>query len=234
MSTITKKRMKFYVDIEHDCDVECPSEYSVFEFISRFDVGDQATLNKCSELLDDPQHTEGQTWWPLSCYRHGGEHWFRSDNRPAYADRWDTTKMAGVVHLVATDGSDVQDDRDAAVDGFLETYNLWCSGDTWWYDIRYDSPNTKQGTCPCCHTENTTREEDHIEEYDSCGGFIGGEHVMEEVIRVFEGYRKDNPDFNDLYEIELKGDDAGKTLHDELTDSLRELGFRMSDDSNED
>jgi hypothetical protein len=65
-----------------------------------------------------------------------------------------------------------RDRLERIVEGTLEEYSMWCSGDCYW--VRVERALDPEH-CPTCDS----RTNDEYEEIESCGGFIGRNHVNE-------------------------------------------------------
>lgn len=92
----------------------------------------------------------------VSYYEHGNCLWFRANsNVPAGVEfQWDGRKIAGIVEYV--DEYEVEN-MDEAIDSFLKVYTDWANGNCYYCSIT----------------------DDNGEFIDSCGGFIGSEHLAD-------------------------------------------------------
>ena len=223
----TKEKLKIYISLEHDPHTESPFEHDVFKFFDRFSQGSGALVEALEDVRENKNHVEGKTYWGLSCYRHSGSHWFLKDERPVGADSWDTTVMAGLLVIESADPSEVGPDPTKSARAMVDEYNKWCNGDTWWYSISYEVEKTIEGTCPCCETPNVNWYEKSTKDHDSCGGYIGVEYIIEEIVGSLNHIAKEIPEATSIYEVELQGDEPGKCNHDELADKIHELGFKV-------
>lgn len=229
MTTATKRKLKLYVSLEHDDDTESPFDHDVFSLVSVFSDGRGAVVEKLEEFREKG-YGEGRTWWWVSCYRHGGEHWFVRGKRPAGADHWDTTDAAGILYLDEHDPSHVGPTPQEAAESILEEYNRWCSGDCWYFSIKWDIEKQHHGTCPCCEAPNSSWVETYVDDYDSCGGIIGLEYTLDELLMILKSIKEENPETADRYEVVIRGDQAGRAYEGDVADKVREAGFRVTGD----
>lgn len=227
MTTATKPNLKIHVNFQYDQDTESPFEMDCFELLAV----DACGGHQLSRLLDTlKKEDEGKTWWVVSCYRHGGEHWFLKDQAPVGADQWDTQQFAGVLHLPSGDPSDVGPTPQKAAESILETYNRYCSGDCWYYRITYEEEVVNEGNCPCCDHEGSwiTKED---RDFDAPhGGIIGLEFALEELKSDLESFIKQHPGSTDEFEASLGGDSQAMAYSGDIQDKIRETGFRFSGD----
>jgi len=200
-------RNNVYIKVEHDPDTESPFEYDCFEFVNGFTNRDRY----CKLRGELPLEDLDKTWWLLNCYRHGGEVWSLAGE--GYECRFDTSHYCGLLHLPSKDPSEVGGDATAAARSVLDVYNEWVSGNCWWYRIEYAEYVFQEGTCPCCETPDVTVREDRLVEFDSCGGFIGTEHVQQEIKDALKTLFEANPYL-------LKGDVHVKSDSDYLETDL--------------
>lgn len=118
----------------------------------------------------------GLAFW-LSYYEHGQSAWFlKGGPYPAGVEfQWDGCRLAGLLvweHGAKSMGARSYESRAEDAAGFLETYNQWANGETYWYRVAEDR-----------------------EDRDSCGGFIGAESVA---AAVAESLRHLYPDRDDV------------------------------------
>jgi hypothetical protein len=106
----------------------------------------------------------GLAYW-LSVYRHSGEHWFISSERPWFADKWDTSVYAGILiweHKPEDMGAKTKEDRQKDAQGYLDQLNQYFNGEV--YGV-------------------TVKETDYPGEvYESCWGFYSKEEVIDFVL----------------------------------------------------
>lgn len=159
---------RLYLRIMFDPDTDSPCEYDGFKLYS---------FNRRHASFCDPEKLPlsplalrnklraGTAFW-LDYYEHGLCCWSLAGDGPQ--DQWDTARRAGLLiweepakHL----GSEhTYEGRRKQAESFLETYTDWCNGNTFWYQL-----------------------EDELEAHvDSCGGFIGDEHLIDGLNEVLE------------------------------------------------
>jgi len=176
--TMTKVRLR----LEHDCDTESPNNWGGWKAISfnnrRVNYQDPYDffdgLNDYGEVI--PAHIGIQrkldcgTAFVLSCYEHSGIVWgLRGE---VFQCRWDTTTSAGILlwqgkakHLPkGDDKSATYEARQEDARAFIREYTRWANGE-----------------CYCYSIEN---EDEEI--IDSCGGFIGTEHLFDTIKEQLE------------------------------------------------
>lgn len=227
MTTATEQKLKIVVRVEHDQDMESPLEHDCFTLISGFNnVGKfQNTFN---EFMDDDDRIPEEDFWMLSCYRHGFESW--SLLGEGHQCQWDTTPYAGVLYLenpkerdqwknVKVDGE--QFTSTDAARSVIETYNRWLSGDCWWYRIEVEEETNAEGCCSKCGTPDVNRYERSLEEQDSCGGFIGLEHCLDEIESSLK-HVADSVTDKSRYEFEICGDEAGQCYISDIAERIKE------------
>ncbi len=231
MTTTTQEKLKIVVRVEHDQYTESPLEHDGFTFISGFNNSEkfQDTFN---EFMDDDDRIPEEDFWMLSCYRHGGESW--SLLNEGYPCQWDTTKYAGVLYLenpkerdqwknVKVDGE--QFTSTDAARSVIETYNRWLSGDCWWYRIEVEEETNDEGCCSKCGTPDVNWYERSLKEYDSCGGFIGLEHCLDE---LEAGLRHQfNALLDERYEVVIQCDDAARCYEGDIAERIKRVGLTL-------
>lgn len=232
MTTTTKQKLKIVVRVEHDQDTESPLEHDCFTLLSGFNDSEkfQDTFN---EFMKDDDRIPGKDFWMLSCYRHGGESW--SLLNEGYQCQWDTTRHAGVLYL------ENPKDRDQwktlkvpfskeeytstdAARSTLEDYNRWLSGDCWWYRIESEEETNVEGCCSKCGTPDVNWYERSTEEQESCGGFIGLEHALDEIQLCLDHWFKSEAD---KYEVVIQCDDAARTYESDIAERIKEVGLTL-------
>ena len=187
------------LQIEYDQDTESPMEncdgqWKLYSFNRRHGnfVDHHKYLKQSANGGDIEGATIGfarklevGTAFILSCYEHSGVQWGLQGE--TMQCRWDTAQVAGVLvweHPVSEMGAKTYKDRQEDARKFLEVYNAWCNGETYWYKI----------------------EDEDDEDVDSCGGFIGDDlrqHLAEEHPELFNEDKKTLKE-----EVELCGDAA--------------------------
>lgn len=231
MIALTKQKLRIVVRVEHDQDTESPLENDCFKMLSAFQGGEKF-LNTFGEFMKDADRMSGEDFWALSCYRHSGESW--SLLGEGHQCQWDTTREAGVLYLENPKERDQW--KDVKVDGeqftstdaarsVIETYNRWLSGDCWWYRVEVEEETNVEGCCSKCGTPDVNWYERSLKEYDSCGGFIGLEHCLDE---LEAGLRHQ---FNDLlderYEVVIQCDDAARCYEGDIAERIKKAGFTL-------
>ncbi len=234
--TTTQEKLKIVVRVEHDQDTESPLEHDCFTLLSGF-KNSEKFMNTFDEFMEDDDRIPGEDFWMLSCYRHGGESW--SLLNEGYQCRWDTTKHAGVLYL---DNPKERDQwKNVKVDGeqwtstdaarsVLNTYNRWLSGDCWWYRIEFEKETHVVGSCPRCNTHDVDWYDRHLEEVDSCGGFIGLEHALDEIqsslAYQFDGETVPRGDA-DKFDVVIECDDAARCYEGDIAERVKKVGFTL-------
>jgi hypothetical protein len=164
--------MKFIVRIEHDCEVESPSNddcsWTLHSFNRRHrsfthpdelgisvDRDDDGTHGLVAEGELAKKLENGLAFW-LSYFEHGQCMWFLKDGPvPGGVEfRWDGTRYAGLLVWDNPEneiGAKTREDRAKDAAGFLEDYTSWANGEGYYYVVE-------------------TEDGEHI---DSCGGFLG-------------------------------------------------------------
>lgn len=230
MTTTTQEKLKIVVRVEHDQDTESPLEHDCFTLLSGFNGS--AILSTLNEFMKDDARIPGEDFWMLSCYRHGGESW--SLLNEGYQCRWDTTKYAGVLYL--ENPKDRDQWKNHKVDGkqytstdaaraVLETYNRWLSGDCWWYRVEVEEETNVEGCCSKCGTPDVNWYERSMEEHDSCGGFIGLEHCLDEL--EAELRRQSNALLDERYEVVIQCDDAARCYEGDIAKKIKKAGLTL-------
>jgi hypothetical protein len=226
MIALTKQKLRIVVRVEHDQDTESPLENDCFKMISAFQGGERF-LNTFDEFMRDANRMPGEDFWALSCYRHSGEAW--SLLGEGHQCQWDTTREAGVLYLENPKERDQW--KDVKVDGeqftstdaaraVLETYNRWLSGDCWWYRIEVEEETNAEGCCSKCGTPDVNWYERSLEEADSCGGFIGLEHCLDEIESSLK-HVADGVTDKSRYEFEICGDEAGQAYLGDISERIK-------------
>jgi len=229
MTTETMTKPKIHVDFQYDQDTDSPIENDVFTLLTVDSCGG----GQLAELLDTlPVSMKGKTWWIVSCYRHGGEHWFLHGDEPAGTDQWDTTQFAGLLYLPSADPDEVGPDPKKAAEGILEEYNRYCDGDCWYYKITYEVDVEHNGNCPCCNKEGTwfTREFEVEDHGAGHGGIIGSDYAIECLVDDLKYFEEMYRGSTDKYEVRIGSDQQGKAHWDDIQAKIREVGFRFAGD----
>lgn len=124
-------------------------------------------------------------------YEHGNCLWFLSDSKtPAGVEfQWDGRKVAGYIEFM-DDENYIPDDIKESATSFLKMYTDYCNGNTYAYSIT-----------------------DGEEIIDSCGGFIGEEHLISDLADIIE-----DRDFEIIGEYSFFQNDVEKEISSRLND----------------
>ncbi len=179
--------------IEHDDDTENPMEYSDWKFVSfnRNHIGYENPYDYVSSVnqYGDPQPADigilrklaCQTAFLVSCYEHSGcSYSLRGEGMQC---RWDTADIAGILLYTGKLKYLPKDRREEYARSILSVYTDWANGNCYWYSLTVIFPDGEE------------------ESEDSCGGFIGSDHVLSEIKDAIAGIEGE-------YELEVKGDCA--------------------------
>lgn len=174
----TVETPKYTVTIEVDSDVESPMDedcqWTLYSFNSRHsnyrdpEALGLGPLNEFGEVaipsLGLRRRLHVGTAFIVSYYEHGDCKWGLQGGVPSCP--WDSRRVAGLLvwerpikELGASALKDAHERylmRRKYAEGFLESYTAWSNGDCYWYSI----------------------EDAAGETVDSCGGFIGVEHLI--------------------------------------------------------
>ena len=226
-----KPKKQIFVKVFHDEYAESPVDRDVFSLV----VFDRRSIYY-GQLPEDKLKPEdiGRTWWPLSCYEHGAKH-YSIRGTESYVDPWDTTLNAGVLFITSGDPTEVGPDPTTAAKGFIAEFNDWANGDCWGYDISYEEYQCQQGTCPCCHTPNVEWGELEVQEWQSCGGFIGRDYFVSAVIEEFHSllsWYNGRPELAgplmDASSYKVSLNPSAHSDHSELVEAFEALGFSVT------
>lgn len=181
--------------IEHDQDTENPMEYSDWQFISfnRNHIGYENPYDYISSVnqYGEPQPADigirrklaCGTAFLVSCYEHSGcSYSLRGEGMQC---RWDTTDIAGILIYTGKLKYLPRDKREEYARSVLSVYTDWANGNCYWYSLEVGS--------------NDIDGEWESESEDSCGGFIGVDHVLGEI-------RDSLASIEGEYELTVKGD----------------------------
>lgn len=159
----------YTIRIEHDPDVESPCEWDqqwmLYSFSRRHsNVKDyhQYFDAKGRPKIHLRRRMDVGLAFVLDYYEHGMGAW--SITGEGMQCPWDTAKRGGILvweHGPSALGAKTLEERAKDARQFLETYNSWMNGETYWYDIESDDGFT-----------------------DSCGGFIGWDHLTDGIASV--------------------------------------------------
>lgn len=168
---------KIVIKLEHDHDVDNPCTedgWKVHSFSSN-----HGTFTEPSELgLDEDGEPDealrakikSGLAFVLSYYEHGGCEW--SLQGEGQKCRWDSVRLAGLMiweQDVDNLGALSYEDREKDARENLNVFNQWCNGHTFWYSA------VRVADCKSCG------QEEEVEDLDSCGGFIGHEHLFDHI-----------------------------------------------------
>lgn len=151
------------VRIEHDQDAENPSEFDgtwkPYSFSRRhINYHDPESIGLTLEMDEEkgiPIASDPKLRNKLKCglafflsyYEHGRGVWSLLDEGPRC--RFDTARIAGLLVWEEPSrnlGAKTVEERAADARAFLETYNAWCNGDVYGYDIS-DAEGAVDGSC---------------------------------------------------------------------------------------
>lgn len=168
---------KLTLRVNHDSDVDCPAdndcEWKLHSFSRRHFNYKHPSDVGLGELDSDgnptPENAElaeklrvGHAFI-LSCFQHGNTIWSLKGTGPQC--RWDTAQNAGLLvwdHPADEMGAKTVEERQKDARRFLETYNAWCNGETYWWALK----------------------DEEGEVVESCGGYIGPnlDHMWESIL----------------------------------------------------
>jgi hypothetical protein len=181
---------RYVLRIENDCDTESPFEWAGddgwrFCSFSRrhtsFVHPDELDLKSISMRR---KFACGTAFF-LSYYEHGLCRWSLLGGGPRC--QWDTVDGAGVLiwqGKASNLGADYVE-RAKRAESMLEAYTDWCNGACYWYSLDEVDENGDEVGC-----------------VDSCGGFIGDEHLRDTLVsEVLAG-------IDERAEFDVKGDCA--------------------------
>lgn len=155
------------IRIEHDQDVDNPSEdgdgqWQLYSFNTRhvrFKHPDNFTSIGFRRKL------QVGLAFKLAYYEHGLCRWSFSGEGPQCP--WDSVQFAGVLvweEAPENMGPKTYDERKKDAAAFLEVYTDWCNGQTYYYVLEDEDGST----------------------VDSCGGFIGLDHLFDGIADAIE------------------------------------------------
>lgn len=184
---------KFTLHVDFDQDVESPETYDgqwrlysfrrgsgvdPYEYLSSKTRGGEVVAAN----IGFQRKLDCGTAFIVSCYQHSNVVWSLRGEGPQC--QWDTAQIAGVLvweHSVSDMGAKDKAGRAEDARGFLREFNAWSNGQCFCYWI----------------------EDEHGENTDSCGGFIGAERFAKMI-------HEDHPElFADGVELEIVGEAAG-------------------------
>ena len=204
-------RHNSYVDPERI--LECRWEGELFD-----EGGESLGIVQCGNLPHDPDNAtnyglplptheyqrDPDVLALLSYGEHGLCRWWVADGGYGTFGHWDAVQVAGALIWQGDDSerewwaSRTDAERREAYDLICQNYTDWCNGETYYYMIeRWEVGDTCD---KCGHGEA-----DWVTE-DSCGGFIGDEFVIDEVV-AYLSYPLEDADENEVdIEVEVVGD----------------------------
>lgn len=141
----------------------------------------------CDELPQDHEgedhEYEGPKGFFLSYFEHGLCRWGLQGTMSDMPDfRWDGVEFAGFLEVKADnewfDAKSEEEQRELAA-SFVDHYTDWCNGEAFGYQLE----KYGEETCNLGHVHEIDEEL-----LDSCWGFIGSDHVAEEIASVLDYY----------------------------------------------
>jgi len=215
----TKKKIKLKLDMDSE-GISPFDENDVWKFVTfrmdtMYDVDVDAWTIESEGLTAADFNVN---YWPVSCYRHTGAHWFlQQDNKNSCP--WDTRRLAGYIILLQTEGKYEipKKNRLEAARGMIESFDAWARGDCWWYALTYDQ---KLPVDP-----HSTLAEIEEQEYDSCGVFIGEKDTVESVCQSFAALHLSGNVKPETHEIVLSVPKYLFVSTSELTEKLKSMGY---------
>lgn len=155
--------MRRYLTIEHDQYTESPADdccqWRLVSFNPRHrnhkDASDYSPLP-----IGLRRKLQVGLAFVLDYYEHGGSAWSLAGR--GMQCPWDTSKNAGLLiwdHTPSEIGAKTYAERAADASRFLDTYNDWANGNCYYFSL----------------------EDGDGEHLDSCGGFIGLEHLADTI-----------------------------------------------------
>jgi hypothetical protein len=155
----------YTIEIVQDEDATSPREWDnlgeILYTSTRYKLGDRhVSSEEIQEIMDD----DNEIWLPVFVYIHGGT-WLATE---PFSCPWDSG-MCGIIHvskkdvhkMFGTTGTqDAFADARADLQGEIETYNQWLTGDVYGYTITNEAG----------------------EFLDSCWGFFGLDYCKEEAL----------------------------------------------------
>lgn len=151
------------IRIEYDQDTENPCEYGGWKLISfnrrHINYKDPSILLNRDGTAKDfglRRKLAVGTAFLVSCYEHGNSHWGLQGE--VMQCQWDTAQIAGILVWQEKPKycGKTFEDRKKNARSFLEVYTSWANGECYYYSIEDMDGN----------------------DVDSCGGYIGWEHLM--------------------------------------------------------
>jgi hypothetical protein len=221
--TTTAIKLQLRINIYQDTDTESPLEnaddfqFTTFGMNSRYD----GPMPDESEVEDSETHP---SWW-VSCYRHGGEHWFlRGGDGPNC--QWDTRQRAGLLRF--TGKREDYGDLNKVAKSIISEFNDWANGRCYWYQLAQEQET--RGACPTCHTGTDVPQRNFIspEDYGS-GDIIGDEWLVKSILDDIIGLQTKTGVTPDRYAIQLGGESWLSCLQDDIKQKVQALGYDVVD-----
>lgn len=217
--TTTTIKLQLKINIYQDSDTESPfAGVDDFQFTT-FDMGSQydGPIPDESEVKDSETHP---SWW-VSCYRHGGSHWFLMGGDGPNC-RWDTRQRAGLLRFTGKRKNYV--DLNAVAKSLISEFNDWANGSCYWYQLAQEQET--RGACPTCHTGTDVPQRNFIalEDY-GYGGIIGDECLVRSILGDIIELQARKDIAPDRYEIALGGDSYLSCLQDDIKQKAQALGY---------
>lgn len=202
---------RYTLNIDYDPDTERPGEFGIARMVSfnsrhiNYEHPDEWLSIQDGGTV----HTHPNVLATLSYYEHGNCRWMVGESVIPDHGGFDTVNVAGVIVWGGLDEEREwwialgDDERRTMLDGIAEEYTLWSNGDTYMYSLQQLS---LIHDCPNCGGHS---EPDDIE--DSCGGFIGIDHLLDELRGVIDHYGIDPGDIDLIGKYELVTTDDLRT-----------------------
>ena len=172
-ATIETKKLK--VRIEFDQDTENPAEYAGWKPVSfgyrHHNYEDPRSYVGNGEIEEKIE--KGEAFW-LSVYEHSGILWSLRSELPYHLRcPWDSVDVAGLLLWNGEEGEACPGEKSARA--FIGEYTKWCNGECFGFNI----DETKN--CNEC-------DQDIDESFSSCWGYIGMDHMLEEIRQIVAGH----------------------------------------------
>jgi hypothetical protein len=172
------------IRVDHDPDTDSPLDYDGwklhvivpsrrFHHVSPESVGFVETNKGYIPNIGLRRRFKVGLAFMVDYYEHGLCRWSLSSGFGKSGDRWDTAEGIAVLiweQPVKNLGPKTYEARAQDAKNILETYTMWCNGETYWYDIQV-------GAGP-----------DEGDDIGSCGGFIGRKAVVEAIQEELDEY----------------------------------------------
>lgn len=161
---------------------------TIVAFHRRYDLGDKHSFSDEEAVLAHIEET-GAVALPVFMYDHSGISLSTSNAGYPFNCEWDSGQV-GVIfvekakileaYAVKELTDDIRSKVIACLKGEIKVYSQYLNGEVYGYTIER---KVAAGTsCPTCHHA----EPEHLEDIDSCWGFIGEEHVESEAMSMLD------------------------------------------------